>query len=187
MDPELDMTIWMLFLGVVFTAVARPALTRLYLYIRNIQRLNFVMNKVTPVSKEDADQLGIKSPLDYCIYMAAHQIASVRFVDDNETYYAVTEGNFGVTKNDMFRKLFGRYPLSSYDEKKKYFLLTTKEGMSIHCDSMADFWMLCITREAAREAGVDTSQVTPEMVENLSSAKMHELLPIVANVTVLSS
>ena len=186
MTPAISLPLWMLFWGVVLTAVCRPAVTRLHTWLKNVLNIYHVMNAVSPSSKEEAEALGISSPLDYCIYMAANQVTPIFYIDGHNDYYAVTDGDYGPTKNKMFRTLFGRYPKTIYSSSKNYYLLTAQDKKNVECDNMEDFWQMCVLPEAADLAHVSPSEITPEIVKELASPSMRDILDQLGEVIVLS-
>ena len=101
---------------------------------------------------ENAEQMGIHGPLDYCIYQATSEVTfhQVRaYFPDRDAYRDPDALEFGPRKDSIFREIYGREPLD------------TSEG-----------WVKAMIAEAAAAASIRPEDVTIAIINQYASEEM---------------
>ena len=176
-EPPINRLAWMVLMGVVCTPVVRPVVRRVWAWLKSAHAYANVVNKILPDSVESAQKAGIKTPLDFCVYMAAFQLVPVFYADRDPEFIAVTTGQMAVTANRVFIDMFGRKPLSGYDRDSLYFFVLRDLKTVVSVDEPRDLWNLCVHEEAARMTGMSPAEIT---FQTLLDTVSEEIKPLVA-------
>ena len=177
---------WAVFLGAIFTPLVRPIVKNIMVMLWNWNLRKNVVASIPPESVQVAKDRGIKTPLDFCVYMAAYQTVPQKHVGRALSFYGMTDGEYSPARNRIFREMFGRMPLTMYNDGLNFMIVMKDSMEQVAYTEVKDCWKLCLMEEAAQVANIDPEEVTPNIVEQYTSPEIRELLKAIGETTVLA-
>ena len=150
--------LWPLALGCAGTLILRPALKVVVLFHSNLKALRRASNSI-PLTADEAKNLGIQNPVDFCWQMAHAQIVQFNRFFGDTALFMQTNGAFEASKNKLFQELFGRRPVTPVVQNDNGVTLTIN-GVSFLCSDPLNCWELLLICETARAMNKEAQSVT---------------------------